>query len=272
MNSLQIQVRQWTQLSVGIDWGQWDTTSVFFCVEFMLDGRAVTELSGSGSPSSDVTVFDVEDLHLATEVLMGRARLDDHFPLARRVPLLLCPCGDATEGALTVRLKVAKDTVTWDDWAWERDDFPPEWLTDLPAYHFQLDEYESALAQARLTAIKYLGTASSRIRATSLGSGIRTWLNRKFQGELSCHLRSLKVQVLEPAQESIDEELQRVLSELSSIRSALKASEGNRRYEPTRAQKQLVVASASRIIRSTEAFRLPWQTLESVKWLRYKMR
>lgn len=268
MATLQISVQPWTHLVVGLDRGQWDTRYVKSRVEFVLDGRGVTELIGTDALSGNVSIFDASDIKLATEVLMGRARLTDYFPPEGRTPLLFCSCGDPGEGAITVRLSITKDTVTWDQWAWEHDSFPTEWLPHLPAYHFPLDEYEAALYEAGQMALKIMGTASSIIRIASPGQGIMHWLDKRKRGELACQLDLLDIEVIQPAPDLQDTDLRQLINEVQAIRTTLSASLNSRRYEPTREQGQQVVSSAARIIDSAEAFRLPWQTQESLEWLR----
>jgi hypothetical protein len=92
----------------------WITREVHSRVEFVLDGRAVSEIGGADARPDTVTVFHLNDKRLATDVLMGRAPLTDSFLPAGRLPLLVCPCGDPGEGTLTVRLSLTPDTVTWD--------------------------------------------------------------------------------------------------------------------------------------------------------------
>ncbi|MGO3342673.1 MAG: hypothetical protein ACTIK1_09940 [Glutamicibacter arilaitensis] len=133
-------------------------------VEFVLDGCGLTDLIGPDALSGYVSIFDASDIKLAAEVLMGRTRLTDYFPSEGRIPLLFCSCGDPGEGAMTVRLSITKDTVTWDQWAWEHDSFPIEWLPHLPAYHFPFDGYEAALDEAGQIALEIMGTASEPVR------------------------------------------------------------------------------------------------------------
>jgi hypothetical protein len=272
MATLQISVQPWTHLVVGLDRGEWDTRYVKSRVEFVLDGRGVTELFDFDALSGMVSIFDASDIKLATEVLLGRARLTDYFPPEGRIPLLFCSCGDPGEGAITVRLSITEDTVTWDHWAWEHDSFPTEWLPHLPAYHFPFDEYEAALYEAGQMALNLVGTASSIIRIASPGQGIMHWLDKRKRGELACQLDLLDIEVIQPAPDLQDTDLRELINEVQAIRTALSASLNNRRYEPTREQGQQVVSSAARIIDSTEAFRLPWQTQESLEWLRDRFR
>lgn len=268
MASLQISVQPWTHSVVGFDRGEWETCHVESRVEFVLDGRAVTELFGFDALSGKVSIFDASDIKLATEVLMGRARLTDYFPPEGRIPLLFCSCGDPGEGAITVRLTMTKDTVTWDQWAWEHDSFPIEWFPHLPAYHFPFDEYEAALYEARQTALKIMGTSSSIIRIASPGQGIMHWLDKRKRGELACQLDLLDIEVIQPAPGLHDTDLRQLINELQTIRTSLSPSLNSRHYEPTQEQGQQVVSSVARILDSAEVFRLPGQTQESLEWLR----
>lgn len=66
-----------------------------------------------------------------------------------RVAVFVCPeCGDLGCGAVTVRIQVGSDVVTWDDWAWQTGDDPepdrqgPE---DMPTLSFDRETYEQAL-------------------------------------------------------------------------------------------------------------------------------
>ncbi|MGO3762173.1 MAG: hypothetical protein ACTJF3_13470 [Glutamicibacter arilaitensis] len=268
MASLQIGVQPWTHSVVGFDRGEWETCHVNSRVEFVLDGCGLTDLIGPDALSGYVSIFDASDIKLAAEVLMGRARLTDYFPSEGRIPLLFCSCGDPGEGVMTVRLSITKDTVTWDQWAWEHDSFPIEWLPHLPAYHFPFDGYEAALDEAGQMALEIMGTASSIIRIASPGQGIMHWLDKRKRGELACQLDLLDIEIIQPAPDLQDTDLRQLINEVQALRTALGASLSNRRYEPTREQSQQVVSSAAKILDSTEAFRLPGQTQESLEWLR----
>lgn len=166
-----------------------------------------------------------------------------------------------------MRLSITKDTVIWDQWAWEHDSFPIEWLPHLPAYHFPFDEYEATLDEAGQVALEIMGTASSIIRVASPGQGIRHWLDKRKRGELACQLELLDIEIIQPAPDLQDTDLRQLINEVQGLRTSLGASQSNLRYEPTREQSQQVVSSATKTLDSAEAFRLPGQTQESLEWL-----
>ncbi|MGJ9404057.1 hypothetical protein [Arthrobacter sp. KK5.5] len=62
-------------------------------------------------------------------------------------------------------------------------------------------------------------------------------------------------------------ELGRPLAAMTLMRSELARATAGRRDVPTGEQAQRVVAAASKIVESPEAFRLPRQTLNAVEWL-----
>ncbi len=66
-----------------------------------------------------------------------------------RVAVYVCPeCGDLGCGAVTVRLTLAPDEVTWDDWGWQTDyeaAVDRSSLDDLPSLTFDRTQYERTL-------------------------------------------------------------------------------------------------------------------------------
>lgn len=135
-----------------------------------------------------------------------------------------------------MRLSITKDTVIWDQWAWEHDSFQIEWLPHLPAYHFPFDEYEATLDEAGQVALEIMGTASSIIRVASPGQGIRHWLDKRKRGELACQLELLDIEIIQPAPDLQDTDLRQLINEVQGLRTSLGASQSNLRYEPTREQ------------------------------------
>lgn len=267
MTSLEIRVQPWVTPAGGPDMDRWVTRRVEFRVEFVLDGRTVSDLGEADARPNTVTVFDLGDRKRAADVLRGRAALTDSFPPVGRLPLLLCPCGDPGEGTLTVRLSRTADTVTWDQWAWEHDSFPIEWLPDLPECRFPLDEYAAAVEEAGRLAATTEGKATSIIRVANHGDGIVRWIDRRVRGELAQQAEWLDVDVVHPGVEERSPGLGRLLVAVALMRSELAEARSGRRYVPTGDQAQRVVAAASEIVESPEAFRLPGQTLSAVEWL-----
>lgn len=275
MSSLEISVQPWvhsvmkqSRSPVGINQGMWETCNVNSRLEFLIDGHGVGDMAGIDILSGMVSIFDVGDVYLAMEVLMGRRQLTDDFPSENRIPLFFCSCGDPTEGAFTVRLSMTEEMVTWDQWAWEYDGYPTEWLSHLPACHFPLEEYKAALAEATRTALKVMGTTSSSIRVASPDQGIRRWVEQRFRGELACRLEFLDIEILYSAPDLRDAEIRQLVDGVAAVRTLLSASLADRRYEPANEQSQQVAALATTILNSSGAFRLPSPTLESLKWLR----
>lgn len=268
MTSLEIRVQPWVDTSGSLDTDTWATCNVESRVEFVLDGRTVSDLCGINAIPEQVTLFDVKDRELATDVLMGQRPLPDWFPTAGRIPLLVCPCGDPTEGKLTVRLSFDNDTVIWDQWAWESDYYPVEWLPDLPECRFRLDEYAAAIDEAGRLAVAVRGKASSIIHVKKQGDGIMRWIEKHVRGELACQLDWLDIEVVQPGVDNRGAELNLLLAEVESIRHELAESTPGRRYMPSREQSQRLSEAAGRILGSTEVFRLPAQTHDAVEWLR----
>lgn len=267
MTSLQIRVEPWVDAPGGSARDTWVTRRVECRLEFVLNGHAVSDLNPIDASPQHVTVFDLGDKRRAADVLMGRAPLTDSFPPTGRLPLLVCPCGDPGEGTLTVRLSLTQDTVTWDQWAWEHDSYPTEWLPDLPECHFRLDDYSTAVQEAGRLATLIEGKVSSVIRVANPGVGILRWIDRRAHGELASQVDWLDIEVLQPGVEERGPELAQLLAAVKSMRDELAEARSNRRYLPTGEQAQRVVALASGIAASPEAFRLPEQTLTAVDWL-----
>lgn len=236
-------------------------------MEFIVDGRTVAELSGIDVDPEHITVFDLVDAGLASDVLMGLAQLTESFPPEGRLPLLVCPCGEPREGALTVRVSLTKDTVTWDQWAWEEDGFPNEWFPSLPACHFSLDEYSAAIDEAARVATAMRGKASSVIRVADHLGGIRHRIMRRARSELAAQVDWLDLEDLQPDAGGASVDLHELLAAVKSIRNELAAATTDRRYLPTLEQSDRVVAAASRILTSPEKFRLPQPTLDALDWL-----
>ena len=268
MTSLEIRVQPWVDTSGSLDTDTWATCNVESRVEFVVGGRTVSDLCGINAIPEPVTLFDVKDRELATDVLMGRRPLPDWFPHAGRIPLLVCPCGDPTEGKLTVRLSFDNDTVIWDQWAWESDYYPVEWLPDLPECQFRTDAYAATIDEAGSLSTMIRGKASSVIQVRKHVDGILRWIEKNVRGELACQLDWLDIEVAQPEVDNRSAELSLLVSEVESIRDALAESTRGRRYVPSREQSQRVRAAAGRILGSTEVFRLPAQTHDAVEWLR----
>ncbi|WP_150117002.1 hypothetical protein [Arthrobacter sp. ERGS1:01] len=237
-------------------------------MEFIVDGRTVTELSGIDVDPEHITVFDLVEAGLAADVLMGRAQLTESFPPEGRLPLLVCPCGEPREGALTVRVSLTKDTVTWDRWAWEEDGFPKEPFPTLPACHFPLDEYSAAIDEAAQVATAMRGKASSIIRVADHPGGMRHRIVRRARSELAAQVDWLDLEILKPDAGGASAGLHELLAAVKSIRNELAAATTDRRYSPTLEQSERVVGAASRILTSPENFRLPQPTLNALDWLR----
>jgi len=267
MTSLEIRVQPWVTLAGGPDMPAWVTRRVESRVEFVLDGRTVSDLGGADDHPETVTVFNLDDKRLAADVLMGRAPLTDWFPPTGRLPLLVCPCGDPGEGTLTVRLSLTKDTVTWDQWAWEHDSFPIERLS-LPECRFRLDEYSAAVAEAGRQSALIEGKPTSIIRVANQGDGITRWLDRRVRGELARQVEWLDIDVVHPGVRERSTELEQLLAAMALMRDELAGAKMNRRFVPAGAQSRRVITAASGIVESPEAFRLPEQTLSAVQWLR----
>lgn len=266
MTSLGSRVQPWVDLSVLRD--DWVTCRVESRVDFLVDGRAVSDLNPIDASPERVTVFDLVDTEVANDILLGRAILTEEFPPARRLPLLVCPCGDPGEGTLTVRLTLTEDTVVWDRWAWESDVAPAEELPDLPDCRFRRDEYTAAVRETGRLARTIRGQVSSIIRVPRQGDGILRWIDKRVRGELACQLDWLDLEVVHPPVEDRSPELRRLLDAVTMLRDVLTPAQADRRLpDPGPEPSQRALAAASRILASPEAFRLPAESLEAVEWL-----
>lgn len=130
--------------------GRWVVREVSNRVEFLLDGRRLSDLveeTELGRLDYQVTPFEFPAID-APGVLSGQAPFDSSLDDTSRVPLLVCPCGDLACGALTVRLSKEADTVAWSRWAWENQYEPALRLVSLPAGRFDAATYEQALREA----------------------------------------------------------------------------------------------------------------------------
>jgi hypothetical protein len=88
----------------------------------------------------------IDDVPRAVDVLLGR-RAHDQLDEGR-VPLLVClVCGNFDDGALTARLNVSEDVVTWSQWRWAN--FDGETAIDgLNEMRFDRAAYEKVLLAA----------------------------------------------------------------------------------------------------------------------------
>jgi len=269
MTSLEIRSRPWAGPFAGPAAEEWTTRRVESRVEFIVDGRPVSELGGIDADLEHVTVFDLADVGLAADVLMGRARLTDSaFPPTGRLPLLVCPCGDPREGTLTVRLSLAKDKVTWDQWAWEEDGLRIEWLPALPAYSFRLKDYSAVIDEAARLARMNRGKATSIIRVVKRRGGIKYRRGRRTRDELVGQLDWLDLEALEPEVGESSAGLHELLTMVESIRHELAEATTNPGYVLSQEQVQRAIHAAANIRDSAESFRLPGRTLHAVDWLR----
>jgi hypothetical protein len=266
MTSLGSRVQSWVDLSVLRD--DWVTCRVESRVDFLVDGRAVSDLNPIDASPEHVTVFDLVDTEVANDILLGRADLTEGFPPAGWLPLLVCPCGDPGEGTLTVRLTLTEDIVVWDRWAWESDVAPAEELPDLPECRFRRDEYTAAVREAGRLARAIRGQVSSIIRVPRQGDGILRWIDTRIRGELACQLDWLDLEVVHPPVEDRSPELSRLLEAVTVLRDALTPEQAGRRLPaPGSDPSQRALRAASQVLASPEAFRLPEESLEAVEWL-----
>lgn len=269
MTSLGSRVQPWVVPSTGPDGQAWATCNVESRVDFVVDGRPVSELNPIEASPEHVTVFDLVDNEAAADILLGREVLTEGSPPAGRLPLLVCPCGDPGEGTLTVRVTLTEDTVVWDRWAWESDAAPAEELPDLPDCRFRRDEYTAAVREAGRLARAIRGQVSSSIRVPRPGDGFLRWIDKRVRGELAGQLDWLGLEVLHPAVEDRSPELRRLLEAVTVLRGVLTPEQAGRRLPaPGPGPSQRALSAASQILTSPEAFRLPEESLEAVEWLR----
>ncbi len=256
----------------GFERGSWHACIVGSRLEFVLDGTDLSELIHADPFRGDVSIFDATDIKLAQDVLLDRERMDDEFPVSGRIPLMFCSCGDPGEGALTARLTIIEDTVTWDQWANEDDSGWINWISELPAYTFSLENYLAAVRKAAQMELSIMGAVSSKTRVRVPGEGLRSWVDKRRRGELACKLDLLAIEVVRIEEGEHESDLRILLEWLEAIRSALRQAHDNRHFVPTLDQRREVSALTKAVLKSPENFRLPWETNEALKWLRFKFR
>jgi len=268
MTSLGVQLVPWADASPLFDDRAWTTCRVTSRVEFTIDGISVTTFSNVDAPPEHVSVFDVAAAQEAVAIMLGITVLDEEFPARERLPLLVCPCGEAGEGVLSVQLTVGSEEVVWNNWAWETDALPPEWFPELPVCRFRLEDYSAIVHEAGRLSEEAKGQASSIVRVRTQGDGVMRWIEKRVRGELAGQLDWIEVESVLPRAGDGDSELDDLLVNLAKLRAELADAERNRKYTPSREEAGRARYFASRVLESPESFRLPLQTLEAVRWIR----
>jgi hypothetical protein len=119
-------------------------------LDFLIDG--VSLLSTAHEQDNLVTDLNrdwvPEAVAPAVETLLGQRAAPDLD--AGRVPLLVCgSCGDLACGAVTAKLGVGTNEVTWSEFRWENGYEDPEPIDSLRApITFDRAQYEAELADA----------------------------------------------------------------------------------------------------------------------------
>ncbi|GAA1675924.1 hypothetical protein GCM10010977_22090 [Citricoccus zhacaiensis] len=246
----------------------WVTQKVVSRIEFLLDGRPLSELNPVDAEPEPVSLFEVTDAANAAKIMLGEASLPNDFLSEDRLTLLTCLCGDPGDGSLTVRLSRTGDELVWDDWAWEHGYGPEvETFPAMPDCRFRFEEYTSVLEKAQQLAEAFGDQASSIIRVPDHGDGIRRSIAKHVRGEMACQLDWLDIEVIHPLGEQQGADLRQLIDAVAAIRDELATAKSRRRHNPSGAQVQRALAAASQVIASPEAFRLPGETLEAVEWL-----
>lgn len=268
MTSIGVQLVPWVDASPLFDDHAWTTCKVESRVEFTIDGTTVTNCSNIDATPEHVSVFDVTESQKAAAIMLGTAVLDEEFPAKERLPLLVCPCGEAGEGVLSVQLTVGSEEVVWDNWGWETDSFPTDWFPELPLCRFRLEDYSATVREAARLSEEAKGKASSIIRVKTQGEGVMQWIKNRVRGELACQLEWIDVEAVFPEAGNRGRELDDLLTSLTHLQAELKNVERGRNYTPSREEAERARDFASRVSESPESFRLPPQTLDAVKWIR----
>lgn len=127
-------------------------------LDFVIDGRSLTEqiacARGLATTLNRAWLATVND---AVGELRGTRSTDGLSP--GRVALYVCgDCGDLGCGAVTAKLHVGADTVSWAEFAWENGYEPSDPIKDSPTViHFSAPNYADVLATAdeRVAALPY---------------------------------------------------------------------------------------------------------------------
>jgi hypothetical protein len=272
MTSLAVRVEPWALGMWAPQEEGWVTQTVTSRVEFLLDGRPLSELNPVDSEPEPVSVFEVTEPSEAVRIMLGEASLPNDFLSEDRLTVLTCECGDPGDGSLTVRLSRTDDTVIWDQWAWEHGyGFDTETFPDLPECRFRLQDYTAVLDEASRLSKTVGSQASSIIRAPDHSDGIRRWFAKRVRGEMACQLDWLDIEVIHPPAEERGVDLHQLLDAVSVIRDELGTAKTRRWHAPTTEQSHRALAAASHIMASSESFRLPIETLEAVEWLHSRL-
>lgn len=267
MTSLEVRAEPWTQGMWSPQENGWATQTVTSRVEFLLDGRSLSELNPVDAKPEPVSVFEVVDATEAVKIMLGEAILPNDFIPDGRIPLLTCECGDPSDGSLTVRFSRTGGMVVWDQWAWEHGGFGTETFPDLPECRFRHEDYTAALHDAGRLAATVGDQASSIVRVPDHIDGVWRWLAKRVRGEMACELDWLDIEVVHPPAEEWGVDLRQLVDAVAVFRDELATAKTRRRHAPIAAPSQRALTAVSRIVASPEAFRLPAETLEAVKWL-----
>lgn len=171
-------------------------------IEFLLDGRPLSELNPVDAEPEPVSLFEVTGAANAAKIMLGEASLPNDCLSGDRLTLLTCQCGDPGDGSLTVRLSRTGDELVWDDWAWEHGYGPEvETFPAMPDCRFRFEEYTAVLEKAQQLAEAFGDQASSIIRVPDHGDGIRRSIAKHVRGEMARQLDWLDIEVIHPLSE-----------------------------------------------------------------------
>ena len=266
MTTLSVSTAPW--IFSGHD-GKWSFREVSNRVEFVVDGRGLSELveaTDIGRLDTEVSVFELGTVD-ARAVMAGETPVEDWIPDAERIPLLMCPCADLLCGALTVKLARRTDHVEWSDWAWENHTEPPVPLPSLPVCRFEASAYEAALREAERLALTNRDPVT-RVRVRHPGPwwrNIRRIPQERTDADAMLGWLEAEAEAVAPALGEADGDYRDFLINLDRAQTLLVGAASSKR-ELEGHDRAEAVDALSTVDASPHRISLPGETLDAVRW------
>lgn len=246
--------------------GKWWAREVRQRVEFVLDGRTLSDLLEQGGFEGVeymVTPFETVALD-PVAVLAGQTPYEDWIPDTSRVPLLVCPCGDLYCGAVTVRMSRHHDKVEWSDWSWENYDEPLAPLS-LATCRVDANAYADALQEAEGLALANRNSVT-RMRVRAPGPWWRNIVRDPSERtDPQTMLAWLNAEAVKPALGDAEGDYAAFLIDLDWAQTLL-AGEASSKEGMNDELRSEAVSALRGVSVSPHRICLPPETLQAVRW------
>lgn len=249
--------------------GRWVERQVFSRVEFVVDGRGLSEQvaeANAGRPEM-VTLFELGSLD-ARSVLMGEGT-GNWMEGTSRIPLLVCWCGDPHCGAVTAQFSRDATGVTWSDWAYE-DYLSPPVALPLPTHVFEPTSYERALTEGKRLALAN-ADPETHMRVRVPGPWWRNVLGiAEERTDLAAMRGWLRAEPVVAVGRETHVGYRDLVDQLAAAQRLIRSA-ASTQGEIFAAQRRAAIDALTAISESPHRISLPSYTLDSVHWHRDRL-